>query len=430
MKQHLVQQIETQLGWGEGATWSNKDFQELSDRIFSSTHKQLSVTTLKRVWGRAEMVAHPSMATLDILAEFAGYESWRQFCQRHESKSYAHTSPRAHMRYTSKPLEGYRKKIHNHYIWKGIIGLVIIGALLSLGWYGIIGEDKPVNKKLLSTSSDRIEFSFQKVATGYPNTVIFRYDIGDIPFDTLSIQQSWDQSKRISLTKPKGLITATYYYPGYFLTKLVVNDQVVREKDLYIPTQGWQGILIENQANIVYLKPAQLVQDSILRVSPDVLQQMNQHAASHLYLANLTPEPQINSSDFSMETEFRLAQPTERSICQNIRLTITGTKEVLGLQFSIPGCVGDLMFFLNKEMISGRDHDLSAFGMDFNEWVQCKIDVRNNHLFLSLNNKQVFDHKLSSDIGNIGGVQWMFEGLGEIRSLHLDDEERSLDLIN
>ena len=78
----LVQQIEAQLGWGEGSTWTNKDFQELSERIFAHTRQQLSVTTLKRVWGRAERVANPSGATLDILAEFAGYGSWRAFRQQ------------------------------------------------------------------------------------------------------------------------------------------------------------------------------------------------------------------------------------------------------------------------------------------------------------------------------------------------------------
>ena len=79
MIQHLVGQIEARLGWGSGQNWSNKDFEELSERILTDTKKQLSVTTLKRIWGRAERIANPSSATLDILAQFLGYESWRDF---------------------------------------------------------------------------------------------------------------------------------------------------------------------------------------------------------------------------------------------------------------------------------------------------------------------------------------------------------------
>lgn len=414
MKNHLVKEIETQLGWGDGAGWSNKDFQELSERIFKSTHKQLSVTTLKRIWGRAEQVAKPSVASLDILAEFAGYSGWRQFCQFHEAAQ------------SEKSTEQTKAKAKNPY---QLIALLVAVALGGVVLYAFVGGDQKVRQQQIATSADEVEFSFQKVSTGYPNTVIFQYDVGDIPFDSLFIQQSWDNSKRIQLTKPQGLVTTTYYYPGYFLTKLLVNDQIIREEDLYIPTQGWQGIIFGNNSEMVYLKKEQLKQNGALTVTPDVLEQMNEYPAAQLYLANLTDDPQINSSDFNLETEFRLSQLTEKSICQNIRLTVTGTKDVLGLHFSIPGCVGDLLFVMNKEMISGRDHDLTAFGLDFSEWVKCDMEVRDNRITVSLNGRQVFEHQLSSDIGKIGGVQWSFEGLGEIRSLQLSDAERIINLM-
>lgn len=414
LKNQLVKRIEAQLGWGEGTAWSNKDFQELSERIFRGTQKQLSVTTLKRVWGRAELIASPSVATLDILAEFAGYDSWRQFCQLNEEVLLEN----AQLQNPAKPKSYYR-----------IIGMLTVLALAGVALYAFVMESKKATGMLIDASAATIEFSFQKVTVGYPNTVIFQYDIGDLPFDSLCIQQSWDNSKRIPLTTSRGLVTTTYYNPGYFLTKLMVNDRIVEEKDLYIPTEGWQGIRYGNNEEMVYLKAGQLVLDSIVTVTPDVLQEMNRTVGAWLYMANLTDDPPINSSDFRLETEFRLFQPTERSICQHIRLTVTGTKEVLGLHFSKPGCVGDLMFFLNTEMISGRNHDLSGFGLDSGEWARCEMDVRDNHLFVSLNGQEVFHHQLSSDIGNIGGVQWMFEGLGEIRSLQLSDGERTMDLM-
>lgn len=420
MKNQLVKEIEAQLGWGDGADWSNKDFQELSERIFRSTHKQLSVTTLKRVWGRAEQVAQPSTATLDILSEFAGHCNWRQFCQLHTAVRHPDEQSKKMPKQNQSTAQS--KKPYQ------LIGMLIIVALIGVGLYAFVVNEKKASP-LSIPSAEGIKFSHQKVSVGYPNTVIFQYDVGDIPFDSLFIQQSWDNSKQISLTKPRGLVTATYYYPGYFLTKLLLNDQIIKEKDLYIPTQGWQGIVFGNNAEMVYLKKEKLLQEDYLTVRPEVLEQMNEYAAAQLYLANLTNDPQISSSNFSLETEFRMPQPTARSICQNVRLTITGTKDVLGLHFSIPGCVGDLLFVMNKEMISGRDHDLTAFGLDFSEWVKCNMEVKDNHVFVSLNGQQVFDHQLASDIGKIGGVQWGFEGLGEIRSLHLSDGERTMDLM-
>ena len=404
----LVQHIEAQLAWGEGSTWTNKDFQELSERIFDHTRQQLSVTTLKRVWGRAERVANPSGATLDILAEFAGYGSWRAFRQQRSPTLPQNGSP------PSRP--------RSRRSWKMVSGAILLLVLLSLGWYAL--QDRKTPTSNLSPLSDSIQFSFEKVASGYPNTVIFRYDVGDTPYDSLTLQQSWDTSKRIALTEPQGLVTTTYYYPGYFLTKLLVDGQIVREKALYIPTQGWQGLIHEKEG-FVYLKPEQLLRDSVLTVAPGVLTQMNQRAESRLYLAHLTDDPQINGSNFTLDAEFRMPQVTERSVCQQVRLTVTGTKEVLGFHFTIPGCVGDLLFMLNQEMVSGQSHDLSAFGLDFSEWTRCRIAVQNRRVRVLLGDREVFSHQMTSDIGRVGGVQWTFEGSGEIRQLKVRDANRN-----
>ena len=91
--QRLVQQIEQQLGWGSGQEWSNKDFEVLSEQIFERTKKRLSVTTLKRIWGRAELVANPSLGTLDILSQFVGRKNWREYTQTQNHKLSVRTSP-------------------------------------------------------------------------------------------------------------------------------------------------------------------------------------------------------------------------------------------------------------------------------------------------------------------------------------------------
>ena len=414
----LVRQIETQLGWGSGADWTNRDFQELSTQIFERTHQQLSVTTLKRVWGRAERVAQPSGATLDILAEFAGYDSWRTFRQQHVSP----LPSNGHSPGTPAPKAKPGRRI---------VGATLLGiALLSLAWYAMKNQEASPDDSSFAALSDQVQFSFEKVTTGYPNTVIFRYDVGDLPYDSLTLQQSWDTRKSMVLTEPQGLATTTYYTPGYYRTKLMVNDRIVREKDLYIPTQGWQGLVWEGAESFVYLKPEQLRRDSMLSVTSDVLPHLNAHSDALLYLANLTDDPLIDGTDFSLDTEFRLAQPTDRSACRYVRLTVTGTREVLGFHFSVPGCVGDLMFMLNKEMVSGRHQDLSAFGLDLSEWNRCQVEVQDRQLRVLLNEKEVFTHTLASNIGRVGGVQWTFEGVGEIRELRIEDKDRQVNLMN
>src|SRR5688572_8498158 len=81
-KQYLEscrQRIEEKVGWGPGSEWQNQDFEALSKRIFKDTKVSLSVSTLKRVWGKIRYDGNPTTATLNALAQFVGYEDWRTF---------------------------------------------------------------------------------------------------------------------------------------------------------------------------------------------------------------------------------------------------------------------------------------------------------------------------------------------------------------
>lgn len=55
------------------------DCKRLSADIFKKTHKQLSETTLKRVFGFAYSQFNPSVFTINTLAEYCGYTGWTDF---------------------------------------------------------------------------------------------------------------------------------------------------------------------------------------------------------------------------------------------------------------------------------------------------------------------------------------------------------------
>lgn len=58
---------------------SPADFNELSLKIERSTGRNLSVSSLKRLWGYVEYPHQPSNETLSILAAYAGYRDWFDF---------------------------------------------------------------------------------------------------------------------------------------------------------------------------------------------------------------------------------------------------------------------------------------------------------------------------------------------------------------
>lgn len=61
-----------------------KDFELLQQQILLKTGQQLSLSTLKRFWGyvdKENVDYKVRVTTLDILAQFAGFQNWVSFCQ-------------------------------------------------------------------------------------------------------------------------------------------------------------------------------------------------------------------------------------------------------------------------------------------------------------------------------------------------------------
>lgn len=61
-----------------------RDFELLQEHIYQKTGERLSLSTLKRFWGYVDkdnIDYRVRVTTLDILAQFAGYQSWVAFCQ-------------------------------------------------------------------------------------------------------------------------------------------------------------------------------------------------------------------------------------------------------------------------------------------------------------------------------------------------------------
>ncbi|MBS7563875.1 hypothetical protein KHS38_05615 [Mucilaginibacter sp. Bleaf8] len=78
----LKQQVLTEAGI---KVVSPGDCRFLSARISGKTNKQISDTTLKRIYGFTFSKFLPSLYTLNILAEYCGYEGWEKFCQNEQA---------------------------------------------------------------------------------------------------------------------------------------------------------------------------------------------------------------------------------------------------------------------------------------------------------------------------------------------------------
>ena len=76
--EQLRSEIETAL---KKKLCTPKDFEFLRERIYARLHVMISKTTLMRMWEYVDEPVKPRKSTLDILAQFLGYQDWDSYHQ-------------------------------------------------------------------------------------------------------------------------------------------------------------------------------------------------------------------------------------------------------------------------------------------------------------------------------------------------------------
>ena len=407
MKDHLVAHIETLLGWGAGNTWGNKDFEELSERIFKKTGKRLSVTTLKRIWGRAEWVANPSMATLDILSEFSGYEDWREFVRKNKTVR------------RERPVSKNRKMMKVGVV---VLALGIAGLLLSF-FFKTSSADTTVRK---TYSSEDFKFKSRPVSDEIPNSVVFEYDASAVhDSSVVEIQQSWDDSKRIVVDKNDSIATCIYYRPGFFKAKLVVDDTIVKRNDVFITTQEWMGI-IQRETLPIYLEESTIFNENRLEISPELIASQNLDPKTSRVTASLYQVKDFGElyiDDFEMTMALKNNFEEGMSACQETQVVLLYDGSIIGIPLAKLGCSSNLNVMAFGKFIDGKKNDLSGFGVNFKDFVRLKCLSKDGKLTIFIDDEQVYSMDVPEEKLKIKGIAVHFEGAGSIKDVVLKNSK-------
>ncbi|MBD0260123.1 MAG: hypothetical protein ICV83_30770, partial [Cytophagales bacterium] len=260
-----LKEIEAKVGWGDSGEWSTADFERLGERIAAETGVSLSVTTLKRVWGRVKYASAPTETTLNALAAFAGYENWRE-CKNAppppQPVSVGVEPPPADP--ASVPVQASapapRRRSRRGWLVGAGLAAVLAGVLV---FFQNHSAPKPLNPADFS-------FSSRPVTRGIPNSVVFRYDASASPTDSVFIQQSWDPRRRQAVPRNGHEFTSIYYYPGFFKAKLLVGSRVVREHGLLVPSDGWM-VAVRQEPVPVYFETQRTVGDGVLHLPVEAI---------------------------------------------------------------------------------------------------------------------------------------------------------------
>jgi len=399
---YCLQKIEEKLGWVTNDLWQNQDFDLLSNQIFEETGVKLSITTLKRVWGKVSYASEPSISTLNTLAKFIGYENWSDLKNGHQFS----------------PLSKKKRKTH---IKLKPIALVGALALIIVVVVGISQRPKKIDLS-------QIEFGAEPVTLGLPNSVVFTYAFGDNKIENASIQQSWNEKLTFDIDPNKEAATGIYYYPGYFKAKLLANNQILKEQDLHIRTDGWMAT-INNADKPRYLYGHELDINETIRLTDNVFEEVHNEdieSADLLTFHFFDDFEATSSSEFVFETRFRNTYQKSNGICQRIQVLVHGQDGVFLTPFSIPGCTSELYLITSGESHSGKENDLSSFGIEASKWTDFRLEVSDGRAMYFINEQHILTKTFETDLGDIVGFKFRFEGAGELDFAKLSNEQQTV----
>lgn len=407
--ERLLHIIEQQLNWGPSKNWQSKDFEELNALILEKTEISLSASTLRRVWGRVKYQHMPSGTTLDTLAKFGGYENWRTFI-RQETRLNRPIIPKEELPTKLKNKVGRRIML--------ALTLVLVGIISLVSWY--------IHQVGTPTVGYKYAFSSRAVTRDIPNSVIFTYDATEAPTDSIFIQQSWDATTRVQVARQGHQYTSVYYRPGFYKAKLLVNNQVVKEHPLLIPSDGWLG-LIEQKGVPVYLDSIDFIKGNGLEVSESVIHKMNialnpEPPVLQFYnIGNFQPVP---LNDFSYEAEVKNDYSQGAAACQLINVCLITDDVPIIIPLSAIGCISELNLLDGVGFVSGKSTDLSGFGANLSEWVKVSCRSTMGRLQYYLDGKLAYESQLPAKKSNIIGVRFTFQGTASVRHIQLQTKNR------
>jgi hypothetical protein len=461
----LIRQVkkmfEEKTGWGNCEDWTNQDFLQLSELIRDQTGITISHVTLKRVWGKVKYDSLPNTHTLNTLAQFLGYDNWRDLAAKNPPIPLAKvpsihfhtqlppdsqptipapvpsvaastndsqppltadsqpppTSPAPVTPATpaaetpAKPTPNRRKT------WLFTIPLLVI-LLVLLFLHGQQPAPQPNDYKFSSKSV---------VSSGLPNSVVFDYDASRSPDDSVIIQQSWDTSRRVKVSKNDHQYTSVYYYPEYYHATLQVHGRVVKTHSLLIKSNGWLP-LVEQDPVPVYFKKEEAIHDGHISLSLDQIRGKNiplQPSVPTVLFANVGDFGEIYSDHFVFETSLRNTYAEGSAACQITRIYLLCEGSAIWVPLCAKGCISNIDLYFTYFYTSGKREDLSAFGVDFRNDIKLRIESDSGRAKILINNQLAYTVPRHIIRTKIVGIDFAFQGTGSVDYVYLSNGKTS-----
>jgi hypothetical protein len=208
------------------------------------------------------------------------------------------------------------------------------------------------------------------------------------------------------------------------MAKLVVNDVVVKEHGLLIPSKGWLGILGKGKS-ATYLNENDIVFNDRIVLSDSIVEdgifddKVNRESKRIYFIENFQD---LYIDDFTIDMVVR---NVGQKPCQTASLTVYCEGQVILVPLTTKGCISEINLLVPDKLISGKTNDLSYFGVNMNEDISIKLASSNGQLLIHINDVLAYSIKLEkNNLRSISGIRYEFEGSGSINKIIIRNQEQ------
>lgn len=424
--------IQEQLQWGNASTWTNKDFEVLSEKIHDSTSILISYQTLRRLFGKVQTSIQykPQLETKNALAIFLGFKDWDTFKRAHPlpQPTVLPETPKvidetedtstANTKETEGESAANTKKVSH----KTILGSAIITAIAIVG----------VACFLFFTSAPpigNIFFKGKNTSGKVPLNVIFHYDISKVKADSI-ILDFGTEGKKIMLPQKGHTVTMSYLIPGIYKVHMLANNEIIGEETIHAKSEGWSGI-IYTENDYFFLQNNSFIKDSTMCYLPidKGVAQSNLYkpiTKADVVEFNNFEDFGVDGDNFIYETRLKIVLPDSGNYCYKAYVKVRGSIYPIRVAFVNKGCNTDALLQIGEVILEGKFHDLSFMGQSFTQWRTVRLEVKNKHVKLFLDNQLLCSIPYKKSIGTIKGLSFRLREFGAVDYVKLYNGQNKL----
>jgi len=397
-------QIEQKFSFGNGHGYAQRDLEVLSAYIEERTGMIISLSTLKRLW-KDRYKQRPQLATLNALAMILDHKDWQEFKQVNQKKP--------------DPV-----KIFLKWVVPAMASLIITGVSIFVFTFEFGGNEKEngFNKPVTITGAVLFEAS-KTVASGIPNTVIFKYDVSNVVADTFYIQQSWNKDHRVVIDPEGRAVSSIYFESGFHRAKLVANDSIIAMQPIHIISNGWEPHMYysDSDPEPMDFKNEKFINNGQLHLDSGMLARRNINYSKR-FNSRITNSQvfDVHSDNFKFSTRMK-TDSTLDNLCAWMDLLIVTDVHTFMVSWTERGCEKNAAYKLGEILRKGMDNDLSALGCDIYNWQELEVRVKNRQATIYLNGEKTYQEVYKENMGKIVALIYLFDGKGSIDYSRLED---------